>query len=215
MRTYVKEPFDSFSHLFGAVLSIAGLVFLVHGSWGDPWRVVAFSVYGASLVLLYGASALYHGLHLPPRWEDLFRRLDHVAIFVLIAGSYTPVCLVTWRDGWGWSLFGIVWGLAIVGTFVKLFFDHLPKGVSTLFYLGMGWLAVVALVPLVESFSPQALAWLLGGGAAYTAGALVYAWERPNPLPDIVGHHGIFHLFVLAGSVLHFVFLAGYVLPPS
>jgi hemolysin III len=213
MTWRAKEPFSSYSHLVGVLLSIAGLVTLVVESQGNPWRVVGFSIYGASLILQYSASTIYHWLPLSPRGEDRLRRFDHVAIFVLIAGSYTPVCLVSLRGGWGWSIFGVVWSLALAGTIVKLAFEHLPNAVSTALYVGMGWVAVVAIAPLTRSFPPAALMWLVVGGLAYTVGALIYAFERPDPFPQVFGHHEVFHLFVLAGSILHFIFMQQYVLP--
>jgi hemolysin III len=209
-----REPFSTYSHLLGVGLSIAALVTLVVRSGGRVWPVAAFSVYGASLILLYSASTIYHWLPVSsPRSEDLLRRFDHVGIFVLIAGSYTPICLVSWRDAWGWSIFGVVWGLALAGTTLKLFFAHLPNALSAALYVGMGWLGVIAIAPLTRSFPPDGLLWLAGGGLAYTVGALIYVLERPDPLPQLLGHHEVFHVFVLAGSVLHFVFMARYVLP--
>src|SRR3989442_1774513 len=142
MHWHAKDPASCYSHFLGVVLSITGLVTLLVESRGDPWRVVGFSIYGASLILLYSASTIYHWQALPPRGEDILKRLDHVAIFVLIAGTYTPVCLVTLRGGWGWSVLGLVWGLALLGLLLKLFFQHLPRWSSTALYVGMGWMAV-------------------------------------------------------------------------
>ena len=215
MTWRAKEPFSTYSHLLGVVLSIGALVSLVAQSQGNTWCVVAFSIYGASLILLYSASTIYHGLPLSPRSEDKLRRFDHIAIFVLIAGSYTPICLVSWRDAWGWSLFGIVWTMALAGTALKLFFAHLPNAWTAALYLAMGWLAVIAIAPLTRSFPLQGLLWLGGGGLMYTVGALIYAVEHPDPFPDVLGHHEVFHVFVLMGSALHFVFMARYVLPAA
>ncbi len=195
------------------VLSITGLVTLLVESRGDPWRVVGFSIYGASLILLYSASTIYHWQALPPRGEDILKRLDHVAIFVLIAGTYTPVCLVTLRGGWGWSVLGLVWGLALLGLLLKLFFQHLPRWSSTALYVGMGWMAVVAVVPLVQSLPVSGLMWLVAGGVLYTLGAVIYAVKWPDPAPQVFGFHEVFHVFVLAGSITHFVFMMRYVLP--
>ncbi len=195
------------------VLSITGLVTLLVESRGDPWRVVGFSIYGASLILLYSASTIYHWQALPPRGEDILKRLDHVAIFVLIAGTYTPVCLVTLRGGWGWSVLGLVWGLALLGLLLKLFFQHLPRWSSTALYVGMGWMAVVAVVPLVQSLPVSGMIWLVTGGVLYTLGAVIYAAKWPNPAPRVFGFHEVFHIFVLAGSITHFVFMMRYVLP--
>ena len=211
MRWKAKEPFNSYSHMLGVLLSIAGLVALVAHSAGQSMRVIGFSIYGASLILLYSASTIYHWLEISPRGEDLLRRFDHTAIFFLIAGSYTPVCLVTLRGEWGWSLFALVWSLAVGGAVLKLFFRHLPTWLTTTIYLGMGWLAVVAVGPLVHAYPAGGLLWLVAGGLAYTVGAVIYALERPDPFPQVFGHHEIFHIFVLVGSVFHFVFMAQYV----
>ena len=213
MHWHAKDPASCYSHFLGVVLSITGLVTLLVESRGDPWRVVGFSIYGASLILLYSASTIYHWQALPPRGEDILKRLDHVAIFVLIAGTYTPVCLVTLRGGWGWSVLGLVWGLALLGLLLKLFFQHLPRWSSTALYVGMGWIAVVAVVPLVQSLPVSGLMWLVAGGVLYTLGAVIYAVKWPDPAPQVFGFHEVFHVFVLAGSITHFVFMMRYVLP--
>ncbi|MCK6557219.1 hemolysin III family protein [Candidatus Binatia bacterium] len=210
----MKEPFNSYSHMLGVLLSIVGLVALVATANG-PRRVIGFAVYGTSLVLLYAASTIYHGLHVSPRVEDWLRRFDHMAIFVLIAGTYTPVCLVTLGGGLGWGLFGVVWALAAGGIALKLFFNHLPPLPTAAVYLGMGWLAVVAIGPLVRALPPEGFAWLVAGGLAYTVGGVIYGLRRPDPLPELLGHHGVFHVCVLAGSIAHFVFMIGYVLPAA
>ena len=207
------EPFSCYSHLVGVLLSIAALVVLIVLSADDPWRVVGFSIYGASLVLLYLASTVYHWLLLPIAKRKLLNRIDHVAIFLLIAGTYTPICLVTLRGGWGWTIFGIVWGSAVAGTIVKLCFPSPPRWISATIYVAMGWTAVIATVPLVRAFPPVALVWLLAGGLLYTTGAVIYATRRPNPLPRVFGFHEIFHLFVLGGSTSHFIFMLRYVAP--
>src|SRR5438552_14381679 len=181
MHWHAKDPASCYSHFLGVVLSITGLVTLLVESRGDPWRVVGFSIYGASLILLYSASTIYHWQALPPRGEDILKRLDHVAIFLLIAGTYTPVCLVTLRGGWGWSMFGIVWTVAIAGTVVKLFAPRLPRWVTAALYIAMGWLAVIATVPMVRAVPTAGLLWLVAGGLLYTTGAVIYATRRPNP----------------------------------
>src|SRR2546430_11707691 len=181
MHWQAKDPASCYSHFLGVVLSITGLVTLLVESRGDPWRVVGFSIYGASLILLYSASTIYHWQALPPRGEDILKRLDHVAIFVLIAGTYTPVCLVTLRGGWGWSVFGVVWGLALLGLLLKLFFRHLPRWPSTALYVGMGWMAVVAVVPLVQSLPVSGLMWLGAGGGVHPPPAGAYSGGTAAP----------------------------------
>lgn len=210
-RWHPFEPFSCYSHLAGVLLGVAGLVVLLVVSDDDPRRIVGFSVYGATLVLLYLASTAYHWLDLAPEQREWLHRIDHVAIFLLIAGTYTPVCLVTLRGGWGWSVFGVVWGVALAGAVVKLLFRELARWVSTGLYVGMGWIAVVATVPLVRAFPVSALLWLVAGGILYTAGAVIYGTRRPDPFPPVFGFHEIFHLFVLGGSMAHWVFMLRYV----
>lgn len=213
MRWHPKEPINSYSHLLGMVLSIAGLITLIERSADSPAHVVGFAVYGSSLILLFAASTTYHWLELSPRGDDVLRRVDHAAIFLLIAGSYTPLCLVTLQGDWGEMLFLIVWCLALAGIALKVFVDHLPPWVQASLYVGMGWLAVVAIVPLARNVPVDGLLWLFGGGILYTLGAVIYATKQPDPLPDVFGSHEIFHLFVLGGSALHFTFMLGYVAP--
>jgi hemolysin III len=208
-----KEPFNGYSHLLGVLLSIIGLILLVFEASGPPLHMVGFLVYGVSLVLLYCASTGYHWISLSPRGEDLLRRFDHCAIFLLIAGTYTPICLVNLRGDWGWSLFGAIWTFATVGVALKVFFRHLPRWATSAIYLGMGWLAVVAIVPLVREIPLAGLIWLAVGGISYTIGAVIYALQRPDPLPAVVGFHGVFHVLVLIGSAMHFIFMMGYVVP--
>ena len=205
------DPFSSYSHLFGAALAIIAAVVLVAVSRNDPWRVVAFSIYGASLVLLYLASTVFHWALVPLAQRKWLNRIDHIAIFLLIAGTYTPICLVTLRGAWGWTMLGVIWSAAVAGTIVKLGFPSLPRSVSAAIYVAMGWVAVVATLPLVRAVPLPGLLWLLAGGLLYTTGAVIYATRRPNPYPRVFGFHEIFHLFVLAGSGAHFVFMLRYV----
>jgi len=201
--------------MLGGVLAVPGLVFLILRSNGEPWRTVGSAIYGMSLILLYSASTLYHWLPLSPREEDLLRRFDHVAIYLLIAGTYTPVCLVTLRGAWGWSLFAVVWGCALAGALLKMLARHHHRWITAALYTGMGWMAVVAIVPLVRALPPAALTWLAAGGLSYTLGAVIYGLQRPDPYPDVFGFHEIFHIFVLAGSIFHFVLVARYILPST
>ncbi len=201
-----EEIANSLTHGLGLALSVAGLSVLVTfaSMWGDGWRVTGCAIFGTSLVLLYGASTLYHALR-SPRTKHLLRVLDHAAIFVLIAGTYTPFLLANLRGPWGWSLFGVVWALAVVGMILKLFLTGRFPLFSALVYLFMGWLVLVATKPMVELVPLGSLAMLLAGGLAYTAGTVFYLWER---LPY---HHAIWHVFVLAGSACHFFAVLGVV----
>lgn len=199
-----EEIANSLTHGVGLVLSVAGLTVLVTFAAlrGDAWTVVGCAVFGTSLILLYTTSTLYHALQ-SPRRKALLRVLDHAAIFLLIAGSYTPFTLVSLRGPWGWSMFGVVWGLAVTGIVLKLFFTGRFRVLSTLIYLFMGWIVLIAIRPLVAALPRPSLALLFAGGAAYSAGTVFYLWKR---LPY---HHAVWHLFVLAGSVCHFFAVLG------
>lgn len=206
--TFVEELANSVTHGLGLLLSIAGLAVLVvvAALKGTALHVVTCSIYGATLVLLYASSTVYHGVH-APRAKRILRIIDHAAIFLLIAGTYTPFTLVTLRGTLGWTLFGVVWGLAVMGVVFKVFFvDRVPV-VSTLIYLAMGWLVVVAWKPVVELLPGGGLVLLIAGGAAYTAGVVFFAAHR------LRFHHAIWHVFVLAGSTCHYVAVLLYVLP--
>jgi len=210
-RWLAKEPFNAYSHLFGVVLAIPGLVALILKAGGDPFKVTVLSVYGGSLILLYLASSMFHGLDISETWNDRLRRFDHMAIFVLIAGSYTPICLIKMQGIWGWSIFAIVWAVAAAGIVMKIFLPHLPPLATSLIYLGMGWFGAIAFVPLAHAVPLDGLMWLIAGGLIYTAGGIIYAIERPDPYPEVFGHHEIFHIFILGGSAAHFVFMAGWI----
>jgi hemolysin III len=212
----LREPFNSLSHLLGILLSIAGLVILLVLSDGEPWRTVSFAIYGSSLILLYTASTLYHSLRLDERGLKALKRFDHMAIFGLIAGSYTPITLVTLQQGkaaWGWSVFGTIWGIALLGLIFKLFWLKAPRWLYVGLYLLMGWLAVVAIVPIAQTMPFGGMVWLGLGGLCYTVGAVIYALKRPMLWPGVFGFHELWHLLVLAGSMCHFVMMLKYVLP--
>ena len=213
---WLREPVNALTHALGVVLGVAGLVLLLVLADGDPLRTAAAVVYGVSLIVLYLASTLLHALRVGSRALRALRIFDHAAIFVLIAGSYTPLTLVTLQEQnrtLGWSLFGVVWGLAFLGVLFKLVWIGAPRWISTGLYLLLGWLAVLAIGPLIAALPATALAWLVAGGLAYSVGAIVYASKRPDPYPRIFGYHEIWHLFVLAGSACHFVLIARYVVP--
>lgn len=196
----------------GSLASIAGLTLMVvvAAVKADAWHVVSFAIFGTTLVFMYTASFLYHGLQLSAKTLAIFRRIDHIMIFMVIAGSYTPLCLVPLRGPWGWSLFGIIWGFAAVGIVLKLFWMNLPRWISTLIYLGMGWLCMVVVYPLVQILEPAPLLWLALGGLFYSLGALVYIFKKPDPFPKMFGFHEIWHICVLLGSACHFWLVFGY-----
>ncbi|HCX33085.1 MAG TPA: hemolysin III [Rhodocyclaceae bacterium] len=204
---YYGERLNAWTHLAGAVLALAGAIVLVvlAASRGDAWKIVSVSIYGATLVLLYSFSVLYHSLR--GRAKNILRELDHHGIYLLIAGSYTPFCLVTLRGAWGWSLFGVVWGLALLGSMQELRPRNDARILSVAIYVVMGWVALVALVPLLRALGSEGFAWVAAGGVLYTVGIVFYALDTRLPHA-----HGIWHLFVIAGSAAHYVAILCYVL---
>ncbi len=196
---YHGERFNSISHLAGAALALLGATVLVAGAArvGDPWKVISFSIYGAMLVALYAASTLYHSVR--GRAKAVLQKFDHCSIYLLIAGSYTPFALVSLRGVWGWSLLGAVWGLALIGIVQEIWFAKGARVLSLVIYVLMGWLALVAVVPLWRALTPVGFGWLVAGGALYTLGIVFFVADKR------VRHgHGIWHLFVLGGSACHF-----------
>ena len=207
----VKEEIaNSITHGIGTALSIAGLVILVvfAATQGDVWHIVSFSIYGSTLILLYLASTLYHSFP-QPRVKRIFKIIDHSSIFLLIAGTYTPFMLTSLRGIWGWSLFGVVWGLAITGIVFKSIFISRFKKVSILVYILMGWLCILVVRQMILHIPYLGLLWLLAGGLFYTLGVIFYAWKN---LPY---HHAVWHLFVLGGSICHYFSILFYLLPTT
>lgn len=202
----VREPFNAGSHFIGFLLAGLGTWYLLQMASGRA-QLLAFGIYGATLLLLYGASTCYHGLPLGAAGLRRLRTLDHIAIYFLIAGTYTPVAAITLRESGGPALLAASWTIAVAGIPFKIRWLDAPVWVSTGTYLGMGYLALVAVVPLAREVG-TGLGWLVAGGVAYTVGAIIYAVERPDPLPGRFGHHGLWHLLVLAGSACHFIFIA-------
>jgi hemolysin III len=197
---YHGEKLNALTHLVGAVLALAGTVVLVvlAALDGDPWKVVSVSIYGLTLVLLYSFSVLYHSLK--GRAKDVLRELDHQSIYLLIAGSYTPFCLISLRGPWGWSLLGVVWGLAVIGGLQELWPIGKARILSVVIYLAMGWIVLVAAVPLLKALGPVGFAWVAAGGLLYTIGIVFYALDT-----RLTHAHGVWHLFVIAGSATHYV----------
>ncbi|VAW69261.1 FIG01964566: Predicted membrane protein, hemolysin III homolog [hydrothermal vent metagenome] len=203
-----EEMANTLTHGLGMLLSLAGLVILVvfSSTKGDVWHITSSSIFGATLVLLYAASALYHGIPHPPS-KALLQKLDHAAIYLLIAGTYTPFLLVSLQGIWGWSLLGVIWSLALVGVIME-FVNWKPfERLSLALYLGMGWIIVIAVQPMLDNVATGGLALLVLGGLSYTFGVIFYVWEK---LPY---NHAIWHLFVLAGSVFHYFSILFYVIP--
>ncbi len=204
---YHGEKFNAWSHLIGAVLAAIGAVWLLvlASSTGDLWKIVAVAIYGVTLLLLYSISTLYHSMRGPAK--RVMQKLDHLSIYLLIAGSYTPFCLVTLRGPWGWTLFGIVWSLALIGMLQEIKPRSEARVLALIIYAVMGWIVLVAVKPLIAALGMTGFKWLAAGGVLYTVGIIFFAYDS-----RFRHWHGIWHLFVMAGSLLHFVAILLYVL---
>ncbi|MFY9553466.1 MAG: hemolysin III family protein [Blastocatellia bacterium] len=207
-QSLIEELANGITHGIGLALSVVGFVVLelLAILRGDSWQIAGCTTFGVTLVLLYTASTLYHSLR-SPRWKRVLKILDHTAIYLLIAGTYTPFTLVNLRGFWGWTLFALVWSLSIFGIVWKLFHVERFQIVSTLVYIAMGWLVVIAIKPVMSVVPLSGMAWLLAGGMFYTVGVLFFAWKR------IPYNHAIWHVFVMAGSICHYFAVMFYVLP--
>lgn len=204
---YHGERFNAWTHLVGALLALAGAVWLqvLAVASGDVWKMTGVAVYGVTLVMLYSVSTTYHSVR--GRAKIILQKMDHLSIYLLIAGSYTPFCLITLRGPWGWSLFAIVWTLAILGMLQEIKPRSEARVLSLVIYAVMGWIVLVAVVPLMNALGSAGFAWLAAGGALYTIGIIFFVFDE-----RFRHWHGIWHLFVMAGSLLHFVAILFYVL---
>ncbi len=213
MSRIFRDPVSGLTHLLGAILSVVGLIFLIMVSvrQGNIWHIVSFSIFGASMILLYSGSAIYHLVKAGDRVIKALRRMDHMLIFVLIAGTYTPFCLVPLRGPWGYGLLTAIWGIGIAGMVMTIFWLDAPRWITTGVYLLMGWAVVVAAYPLIQSLPVGGLVWLAVGGLFYSVGAVIYAIKKPNLIPGVFGFHEIWHLFVMAGTFSHFWSIFRYV----
>ena len=215
----IKDPVSGISHLIGAVLSVIGLVFLIvySAKYGEgAWDVVSFTIFGVGLILLYTFSTLYHMLNIGERGTRVFRKFDHMMIYVLIAASYTPICLGPIRGSWGFSILGVVWGLAILGIILTAVWLQAPRWLTTSIYIAMGWLVIVMAYPLLTTFKElnalYSLIWLLIGGIFYTIGGVIYGLKKAPFTTKHFGFHEIFHIFVLFGSICQYWFIFRYLL---
>lgn len=204
---YKGEKFNSLTHLAGVIAAIVGVSLLIGIAIekADVWKIVGFSIYGASLILLYSVSTIYHSIR-HNRAKGIFRLLDYISIYLLIAGSYTPFALITLRGAWGWTLFGIIWALAIIGIFQEILIGKKTRRYSLILYVVMGWLIVIAIKPLIASLSTEGMWWLSAGGFSYTFGVIFFLMDE-----KFKHFHGIWHIFVMAGSFCQFICLYNYV----
>lgn len=216
IKKHVKDPGSAITHFIGMLMAVFAAVPLIIKATHEPSPiyVVSITIYAASLILLYAASTTYHTFDRSEKVNTILKKIDHMMISVLIAGSYTPICLLVLGGRLGIILLAIVWSIAIAGILIKAFWVYCPKWVSSVLYIGMGWTCVLAFTQLLNSMSPAAFGWLLAGGLIYTAGGIIYALKLPifNMKHKDFGSHEIFHLFVMGGSICHFVVMYAFVL---
>ncbi|MCI7182195.1 MAG: hemolysin III family protein [Schaedlerella sp.] len=216
-QKHIKDPGSAITHFIGMLMAIFAAVPLLIKAAHEPERiyVISLAIYAASLILLYAASTTYHTFDLSEKVNTILKKIDHMMIFVLIAGSYTPICLLVLKGKTGILLLSLVWGIAIAGILIKAFWVYCPKWVSSVLYIGMGWTCVLAFSQILNSLSTSAFGWLLAGGIIYTIGGIIYALKLPlfNSRHKNFGSHEIFHLFVMGGSACHFVVMYAYLLP--
>lgn len=206
-RWKIREPFNGLSHAGGAGLSFIGLLALMSLTWNKPIHLTALTIYGVSMIALYSASALYHSLHGEPHQIKRLLIFDQSAIYLLIAGTYTPICLVNLRGPWGYSLLAVVWTIAIVGILMRVLWKGAPPWLCVVLYVIMGWLCVVAANPLIRALPDYGVGWLFAGGMFYTIGVILFALQRPRLWPGVFSWHEVWHCFVLGGSACHFMLM--------
>lgn len=215
MKFKLKDPGSAITHFIAMILSIfsAGPLLIRASVKHDSLHVFSLAIFIFSMILLYAASTTYHTLDISPKINKILKKFDHMMIFILIAGTYTPVCLIVLNNSMGYLLCGIVWAIALIGILIKALWIHCPKWFSSILYIGMGWVCVIAITQLLKALSPAAFGWLLAGGILYTIGGIIYALKLSvfNAKHKCFGSHEIFHLFVMAGSACHFVLMFQYV----
>lgn len=209
MLKFFREPVNSLTHWAGALLAFAGLIALLVVGWGTPAKVISLLVYGVSLVFLFSASATYHMVQVRDKALEVFRKVDHAAIYCLIAGTYTPFCVNALDGFWKWGMLSIIWSLAVVGIVVKVFYIRAPRWLNAGIYVAMGWLAVGAAGQMLAALPVWVLTWLIIGGVIYTLGAVVYITKIFNFKPGVFGFHEMWHIFVLLAAAAHFIAVLG------
>lgn len=209
----MREPVNTWTHFITFLAGIAGLIYLIIFSYGDLAKLATMGIYGASVVILYGASTAYHWANTTPEKQLILRKFDHISIFILIAGTYTPVLYYGLEGTWRWAMLAAIWGLSLVGIIIKIFFLGIQRWVSTMFYIILGWMAIVPMSRLIQAYPKEAMLLLFLGGLSYTIGGIIYATKIFNFIPNKFGFHEVFHIFISIGSLLHFVMIAKFILP--
>ncbi len=209
MLKKLREPVNSLTHWGGAILALIGLIALLVVGWSTPAKIISLAVYGLSLIAMFSASATYHMVQVKERALVIFRKVDHAAIYLLIAGTYTPFCVNAFTGFWQWGLLSVIWSLAAIGIIVKVFVINAPRWLNAGIYVIMGWLSIAAAGQLLAALPAWVLTWLVIGGVVYTLGAIVYATKIFNFVPGIFGFHEVWHIFVLLAAIAHFVAVMG------
>jgi len=215
MISKLREPVNGLTHFFSAIVAVGGLIALLVIGWGNPGKEVSLAVYGVSVILLFAASATYHMVKARPQVIEILRKFDHSAIYLLIAGTYTPICFNMFTGFWQWGMLSIVWALALVGIGFKIFIIKAPRWLSAGIYVLMGWLCLLALKEMLAALPMAALVWLAVGGIIYTLGAVVYITKIFNFVPGKFGFHEVWHIFVILGALAHFMAVLVYIAPAN
>jgi hemolysin III len=209
MLKKLREPVNSLTHWGGAILALAGLVALLVVGWSTPAKIISLTIYGVSLIAMFSASATYHMVRVKERALEIFRKIDHATIYLLIAGTYTPFCVNAFTGFWQWGMLGIIWSLALIGIVVKVFVIRAPRWVNAGIYVLMGWLSIAAAGQLLAALPAWVLIWLVIGGVVYTLGAVIYTTKIFDFAPGVFGFHEVWHIFVLLAAIAHFVAVLG------
>ncbi len=209
MLKKLREPVNSLTHWGGAVLALIGLVALLIVGWSTPAKIISLAIYGVSLIFLFSASATYHMVQVKDKALEVFRKVDHAAIYVLIAGTYTPFCVNVFDGFWKWGMLSIIWSLAIIGIVIKIFIIRAPRWLNAGIYIVMGWLSIAAIGEMLDALPVWVLVWMLIGGVTYTLGAVVYITKIFNFKPGVFGFHEVWHIFVLLAAMAHFIAVMG------
>lgn len=209
MLKKLREPVNSLTHWGGAILALVGLIALLIVGWSTPTKVISLAIYGASLIFLFSASATYHMVRVKDKALEIFRKIDHAAIYVLIAGTYTPFCVNAFTGFWKWGMLSIIWSLALIGIVVKIFYIRAPRWLNAGIYIVMGWLSVATAGEMLTHLPAWVLTWLIIGGVTYTLGAVVYMTKIFNFKPGVFGFHEVWHIFVLLAALFHFIAVMG------
>jgi hemolysin III len=207
----IREPVNSLTHWGGALFALAGLIVLLVVGWGTPAKIISLTIYGVSLIAMFSASATYHMVRVKDRALEIFRKVDHAAIYFLIAGTYTPFCVNAFNGFWKWGLLGIIWSLALMGIVFKIFYIRAPRWLNAGIYVVMGWLSISAAGQFLAVLPAWVLGWLIAGGVIYTLGAVIYSTKIFNFKPGVFGFHEMWHIFVLLAAAAHYVAVFGVV----